>query len=319
MLPTLQRYWYPDRGFLVTANNRVSDDGPYISLDFAGPSRHNRIVELLGGIESATAADMTRIHADVRSLAAPPICTIIAGLSPTTELGHAAQELVSAWNHEVGPDSAAAVVYASFRQAWAVEVEHRLGIHDATLGAPGWPRSLDASRMNFDAGTTLLVGGGWRLLPGLDDDAALDAVLSGLLDTVAASLAAERGPDPAAWRWDDQHVMFSPHPLAVGIAAAADLHPPVIGVAGDGETVRAGGIAPMLGLQCYLSSCARYVFDVGDWDNSGWVVPHGVSGVRGSGHDLDQRAAWAACEVLPMAYSPSAVAAVAASTTVLSV
>ena len=93
----------------------------------------------------------------------------------------------------------------------------------------------------------------------------------------------------------------------------------MIGVAGDGETVRAGGIAPMLGLQCYLSSCARYVFDVGDWDNSGWVVPHGVSGVRGSGHDLDQRAAWAACEVLPMAYSPSAVAAVAASTTVMSV
>lgn len=315
----LHHWRNPDRGFLVTANNRVSDDGPYISLDFAGPSRHNRIVELLGGLESATAADMTRVHADVRSLAAPPICTIIAGLSPTTDLGRAAQELVSAWNHEVGPDSAAAVVYASFRQAWAVEVEHRLGIHDATLGAPGWPRSLDASRMNFDAGTTLLVGGGWRLLPGLDDDTALDAVLSGLLDTVAASLAAERGPDPATWRWDDLHVMFSPHPLAVGIAAAADLHPPVIGVAGDGETVRAGGIAPMLGLQCYLSSCARYVFDVGDWDNSGWVVPHGVSGVRGSGHDLDQRAAWAGCEVLPMAYSTSAVAAVAASTTVLSV
>ena len=139
-------------------------------------------------------------------------------------------------------------------------------------------------------------------------------MLTGLLDDVAAALAARWGDDPSAWRWDDQHVMLSPHPLAVSVPAAADLHPPVIGVAGDGETVRAGGVAPLHGLRCYLSSCARYVFDVGDWDNSGWVVPHGVSGVRGSGHDLDQRDAWAACELLPMAYSADAVAAVAVST-----
>ena len=57
-------------------------------------------------------------------------------------------------------------------------------------------------------------------------------------------------------------------------------------------------------------SCARYAFDLGDWDNSGWVVPHGVSGVRGSGHDLDQRSAWLACELIPMAYSTDLVAAV---------
>ena len=44
----LQHWRNPERGFLVTANNRVSDHGPYISLDFAGPSRHNRIVDLLG-------------------------------------------------------------------------------------------------------------------------------------------------------------------------------------------------------------------------------------------------------------------------------
>ncbi len=315
----LQHWRNPDRGFLVTANNRVSDDGPYISLDFAGPSRHNRIVELLSDLDRATAVDMTRIHADVRSLAAPPICEIIADLSPTTDLGRAARDLVASWDHEVTADSAAAVVYASFRQAWATDVEARLGIPDASLAAPGWPRSLDSSRMNFDAGTTLLLRGGWRLLPGLEDESALHATLSDLLDTVTANLAIERGHDPTAWRWDDQHLMFSPHPLALGIDAAAELHPPVIGVAGDGETVRAGGIAPMLGLQCYLSSCARYVFDIADWDNSGWVVPHGVSGVRGSGHDLDQRDAWATCEVLPMAYSPTAVINVAASTTTLSI
>ena len=92
----------------------------------------------------------------------------------------------------------------------------------------------------------------------------------------------------------------------------------MIGVAGDGETVRAGGVAPLHGLRCYLSSCARYVFDLADWDNSGWVVPHGVSGVRGGGHDLDQRNAWAGCELLPMAYTPEAVAAIAKTTETIS-
>jgi len=82
--------------------------------------------------------------------------------------------------------------------------------------------------------------------------------------------------------------------------------------------VRAGGVAPLHGLRCYLSSCARYVFDLADWDNSGWVVPHGVSGVRGGGHDLDQRNAWAGCELLPMAYTPEAVAAIAKTTETIS-
>lgn len=314
----LQHWRNPERGFLVTANNRVSDDGPYISLDFAGPARHDRVVQLLDALPQATAADMPTIHRDVRSLAAAPICSLISDLEPSTDLGLTARDLVTAWDHEVTADSAAAVVYAGFRQAWAVEIEDRLGLRPLGVGEAEWPRGLDASRMTFDAGTALLLGEGWRLLPGLDDEAARTALLSELLDRVAASIAAERGDDPTTWRWDRQHVMVSPHPLALGVPAAADLHPPVAGVAGDGETVRAGGIAPLLGLQCYSSSCARYVFDVADWDNSGWVVPHGVSGVRGGGHDLDQRDTWTAVELLPMAYSSAAVDAIAASRTTIS-
>lgn len=308
-------YWRnPERGFLVTANNRVSDRGPYVSLDFAGPSRHDRIVELLSGLTGATVADMTDVHADVRSLAAPAITSIVADLSPATPLGVSARDLLATWDHEVTADSAAAVVYGSFRQAWADEVERRLDLRSPQLGEPGWPRALDASRMHLDASTTLLTGDGRRLVPGLGSDGDLHRLLAELLDQVAADLAARQGPEPATWRWDVAHVMVSPHPLALGIADAADLHPPVIGVAGDGETIRAGGVATLHGLRCYLSSCARYVFDVGDWDNSGWIVPHGVSGVRGSGHDLDQREHWAACELIPMAYTDAAVAAVAATT-----
>ncbi|MEM9521786.1 MAG: penicillin acylase family protein [Actinomycetota bacterium] len=313
----LQQWRNPDRGYLVTANNRVSDDGPYISLDFAGPARHDRIVQRLEAIDQATVGDMASIHADVRSLTAPKIVEIVASLAPTTDPGRTAQRLVVDWDHQVTADSAAAVVYQALRKAWAGEVARRLDLEEPTLAEAGWPRALDASRMHFDAATILLTTGGSELLPGLTDEAARTELLSSLLDDVATELAAEWGQDATAWRWDDHHLMFSPHPLALGIPAAADLHPPVIGVAGDGETVRAGGVAPLHGMRCYLSSCARYVFDVGDWDNSGWVVPHGVSGVRGSGHDLDQRDAWAACELLPMLYTADAIAEAAISTETL--
>lgn len=314
----LHQWRNPERGFLVTANNRISDQPPYVSLDFAGPSRHDRIVQLLSELDAATVRDMTSIHSDVYSRAAEPICAVIASLEPSTELGLAARDLVAAWDRRVVADSAAAVVYGSFRQAWADDVVTRLGLADATLAEAGWPRTLDASRMGFDGATTLLTTGGWKLLPGLETEEALHTALADLLDHTVSSLADRWGDDPAAWRWDDQHVMLSPHPLALAVPEASDLHPPVIGVAGDGETVRAGGVAPLHGLRCYLSSCARYVFDLADWDNSGWVVPHGVSGVRGGGHDLDQRNAWAGCELLPMAYTPEAVAAIAKTTETIS-
>jgi penicillin amidase len=310
----LQHVRNPDRGFLVTANNRVSDQGPYISLDFAPPSRHNRIVELLDGITGATVNDMTAIHADVLSLFAAPICRVISDLRPSTDLGHAARDLVAAWDHQATVDSAAAVVYSTFRQAWASEVDRRIGARSADLGEAGWPREGDASRMLLDASTTLLVDGGWELVPGIETATDLASILNALLDRSAADLAERWGHDPATWRWDDQHIMLSPHPLAVARPEAADLAVPVSGVPGDGETVRAGGVATIYGLRSYLSSVARYVFDVADWDNSGWIVPHGVSGVRGSGHDLDQRDAWLACDLIPMAYSDEAVAANAVTT-----
>jgi penicillin amidase len=66
-------------------------------------------------------------------------------------------------------------------------------------------------------------------------------------------------------------------------------------------------MTPETGERATAASVARYVYDLGDWDNSGWIVPHGVSGVRGSGNDLSQRAEWLAGELVPMLYSQQAI------------
>jgi penicillin amidase len=55
------------------------------------------------------------------------------------------------------------------------------------------------------------------------------------------------------------------------------------------------------------SSVARYVFDLSDWDNSGWIVPGGASGHPESPHHQDQLDDWAAVRLRPMLYSADAI------------
>ena len=101
--------------------------------------------------------------------------------------------------------------------------------------------------------------------------------------------------------------MASPHPLASALEEARHLHPPLDGCPGDGDTVRCGAVIPETGERAAAASVARYVFDLADWDSSGWIVPHGVSGVRESGHDMDQRSKWLECELLPMTFTKASV------------
>ncbi|MEM9133787.1 MAG: penicillin acylase family protein [Actinomycetota bacterium] len=312
----LHRWRNPERGFLVTANNRIGDDTPYVSLDFAGPARHDRIVELLDALDPAEAdvEAMAAIHLDVQSLVAPRLQARLAPATPATEAGAAVQAIVEAWDGRVDGDSIAATVCAGVRRWWAEEVAGVLGLHDAHLGAPGWPTPAFAARALNEASGRLLLGDGWAHLPGYGsgDPAAgsehLAARLGVALDEVAARLAADHGPEPEGWRWGSVHTMLSPHPLALLRPELEGLHPPVDGVPGDGDTVRCAAYYPLFGDKAAAGSVARYVFDLADWDRSGWIVPHGVSGVRGSGHDLDQRQAWLAGELVPMAYGPEAVA-----------
>lgn len=304
----------PDRGFLVTANNRIADAGPYISLDFAGPSRHDRIVQLLSGLDAATNDDMQAIHGDVLSLPAERIVPLLLEAEPTTDLGREAQALLHGWDRQVTADSAAAAVYGASRRCWTDLVGALLGMQRREFGERGWPEPVGASRMLHEAASVMLLGGGANAVPGIDTEADLLRTLGQAIDSAAAQLAEQQGSSPSDWRWDRAHQMASAHPLASVRPELSELHPPLDGCAGDGDTVRAGSIAPAKGDRSVFASVARYCFDLSDWDQSGWVVPHGVSGVRGSGHDLDQRQSWLDCALLPMLYTPASIAAHAGET-----
>jgi penicillin amidase len=77
---------------------------------------------------------------------------------------------------------------------------------------------------------------------------------------------------------------------------------------GDGDTVQAASFISGAGYGLTSTSVARYVFDLGDWERSAWVVPLGSSGHPGSRHYADQVQAWARLELSPMLYDWTRVA-----------
>lgn len=306
----------PPSGALVTANNRINDLGPYVTVDFSPPFRFQRICELLEPLAGATEADMTTVHADVRSVVAPHVCAAIVDLATRCADPLAAQTLerLARWDGEMAVDSVEATVYAVVRRRWAEGVAARLGLEQPSFGAPGWPRASDSSAYVFGGATAMLVAGTWGVVGGLEGREQAEAAMSACVDEALAELRARLGDDVVEWQWGRVHRMTSPHPLAAQLAEARHLHPPVDGIGGDSDTVRAASTVPETGERAVAASAARYLFDLSDWDASGWVVPHGVSGVRGDVHDLDQRQAWLDAELLAMHYTEGAVAAAAVST-----
>jgi penicillin amidase len=130
------------------------------------------------------------------------------------------------------------------------------------------------------------------------------------LATAVGSLRDALGPDPASWTWDRLHVTRPVHPLSATFPAqAAALDPPSVPAGGDGDTVQAADFVAAAGYQLTLTSVARYVFDLGDWERSAWIVPLGASGHPGSRHYADQAGDWAAVRLRPMRYDWTRIAA----------
>ena len=144
------------------------------------------------------------------------------------------------------------------------------------------------------------------LRPGDDWGSVMARALAGAVATLRETL----GPDPASWTWGRLHLARPRHPLSgVFPDGRALLDPPSISAGGDGDTVQAADFVPAAGFDLSLTSVARYVFDLGDWERSAWIVPLGASGHPGSPHYADQSPDWAAVRLRPMRYDWTRVAA----------
>lgn len=296
----LPRLRNPEGGYIVTANNRVcADDFPYyLGMDYAAPYRVRRALARVASADKATAEDMAGVHADRVSLGSD---VFIAALRTVDAAGKAAdaRDRLLTWNRSMEPDDVAPTIYAVLREAMAEILCER----EPMRRAVSWPYPEEP--LPTPAQTRVRAA-----LPRLierDDRSVLDGgewadVIGEALERAVAWLCETLGQDMQTWRWERLHTTQITHPVARTLREAADvLNPPRLGCGGDGETVQATGWETGLAVQ--HGSVARYVFDLGDWDRSGWIVPLGSSGHPGSEHYADQAERWARVELVAMTYS----------------
>ena len=294
-------------GVIVTANNRVVADnaGEYLCTDCHPPYRAERITALIDALPPFQVADAAGLHADTRSPVAALFQSRLAALpEPASPDQAALRRMLLDWDGRMDGGSVAASAYIALRRAMTAILAQRSGL----AGAASHPWGAVPPGVSP-------MGQLWWTLPTLlrADDAAMlagwtwDRVLLAALEQAAAG--------PAPQPWGVQHQPRFSHPLSAAMPeAAALLDPPSLPVGGDGDTVMAIGLVPAAGPAATYGALCRYVFDVGDWENSRWAVFHGASGHPGSPHYADQNAPWSACRMVPMRYDWAGIEASAETT-----
>ena len=275
----------PERGYLVTANDRSHpDDYPHlIGHDFHAPGRAARITELLETRSDHTVDTCRAIQSDTVSLAAREV---LPRLSLADERARA---LFDGWDHDLGTASAAAALWETLVD----ELARR-----AVNGKQPLIAEYLTDRELFRC----------RALPLRLDEGALskeqvDDALTAAWDRCVEAM----GPEPTAWGWGEIHRARFAHPLGrmpglEPLFVAAELP-----LGGDEQTVNNAGFEGDGPFDVYVVASWRAVYDLADLDESKGILPTGQSGNPASPHWNDQTDAWAAGQLRPLPFTRAAV------------
>ena len=132
----------PERGFIVTANNRVigSSYPHYISMDFAPDYRARRIAGQLDGLSGATVEAMATLHADTTSILAQRLVPLLAGAGVSDSAAAGLVERLRGWDCRMDRDGVEPTIYAAVLSA----LERRVTL--ALLGDRAHRRRHDGHR-----------------------------------------------------------------------------------------------------------------------------------------------------------------------------
>jgi penicillin G amidase len=285
----------PERGYVLTANNRIDPDGyeHHITSDYLDGYRAARIQQLIESEELHDLDSFGRIQTDMLSLPGLETARRLARLEPRTQDETRAIERLRSWNGRMGRDSIAATIYQAFTLRLAREVV-RAAIRDRDLGE----RWLDRAHNGFvahvtspwrwqshllalwDEGDEELVGRSW-------DGLALDALSAALVE-----LRDRFGDNPDGWRWGEAHELRFPHALGAANPVLGRILDRSLEVGGGQETVAQVGWDPNDPFAAIWAPCWRMLADASDLQGSRWQQFTGNSGHPGSEHYDDLQPRW---------------------------
>ena len=293
----------PERGFIATANQRVTASGypHFITSEWALPYRQQRIEQMLASKPQHTLNDLAVMHADVRSLAVPQLLPWLMKASSQHPLAAAAKAQLSGFDGWMAADKAAPLIF----WAWQRHLAQAVFMDDA--GQILWARSL-ATRSFQDALEAVLDRDdtSWcddRRTPAVESCAQQSAMaLSLALD----ELQARFGADVARWQWGQAHQARSEHRPFSRVKALARFFELRTPVGGDTHTVNVSrvGLKPDATTgELYLNEHAaslRALYDVSDLSQSQVMHSTGQSGLFFSPHYRNFVEPWRKVDYVPL-------------------
>ena len=294
----------PERGFLVTANNRiVGDDYPHhITSDWLDGFRAQRIEQLLRESDEHDIEGFEAMQTDNLSIPGIEAARRLGRLSPPGQRERSALERLRSWDGRLDPDSIAGSIYQAFLLRLGREFA-RAAIGDRDL-CERWLDRADNGFLShvaapwrwhshlmklWEEGDERLIGRPW-------DELVLEA-LSGALD----DLSDRFGADPEGWRWGDVHEMEFPHALGAANPLLRRLLNRRLKAGGAQETVSQIAYDPNDPFRAVWAPSWRMVADPTDPDRSRWQMFTGQSGHPASPHYDDLQADWLEGRTQPMA------------------
>ncbi|MEO0409553.1 MAG: penicillin acylase family protein, partial [Cyanobacteria bacterium P01_A01_bin.135] len=278
----LPQTFNPERGYIISANNRIAPDGyPYpLSFEWAEPFRAQRIRELIEADEELTLADMQVIQLDQVSPLYQAFRPVLRQLRPLlTSMDPVPQRAVTwlnrllNWDGDMAPDSKRPTVF----QTWYSELTRlpatAIGeeILRGNLTEPA-PRFLLNALANGDP------------VCGSAEDCLQQAA-----DTFVEVIEGFDGRIP---RWGDLHQATFTHP-----ALPFERQVPF---GGDRYTINVGTYDPETFLMDDNGPTYRQIVDLADPERSLFMTTPGQSGSFTSPFFDDLLAPWQRGEYLPM-------------------
>ncbi len=264
----LPRMLDPERGYVVTANNRVvSERYPYsFSRDWPEPYRARRIEDRILAVPRLSVDDVRSISLDRVSYQARDVLPLLLDTNPSDDASRRALDRLRDWNFEFSPDSVPATIYAAWYAALSSMPEDEL---KEPAAASVRSRFL-MNALRSDS-------------PWCDDvrtprrETCAELKASSLARAVS-DLKRRLGSDEAGWRWERLHRARFPHTAFDGVPVLSKLFSLEIGQGGDASTVNVGAYRRDGTFRMSDGPSYRQIVDFADLPGSRYVHTTGQSG-----------------------------------------
>ena len=269
----------PVSGFIATANNRIVplDYSHHLTFDWFSSYRVRRIGQLIDAREKHDVTSTRAIQADVLSIPARELMTVLAAAQPLTVAGREALERLKAWDGTMSAERPEPLLF----HAWRRELASRMFTDDFGELAVDFVDGADMTRTLLHVLTVKPLARDW-----CDDRNTAQrfesclTLMSESLDASVQKLTGDSGRDVAGQRWGDAHQAVAEHRPFSGVAAIARLFELRTPYPGDTFTINVGALSYRSDepFSTRHAASLRAIHDLGSTDASTWVQSTGQAG-----------------------------------------